>query len=169
MISRNPVRRLSQNRRWHIIPRRQVVVPDEMLPQWFAAVQAIRQEKIRDYVVFVLLTGMRKMEAAQLRWDDIDFPNGVITVRAAHTKNRIEYCLPGGPISLGFCAAARPWPAARRLYFRGAAKVISLIPVMSSKAPSPEAASTGQCIASAQRSSPQPAISASLIIKSNDL
>jgi integrase len=115
VISRNPVRRLTQNNRWHVIPRRQVIVPDERLAAWYAAVQGIRQPTVRDYVLFVLLTGLRKMEAAQLRWVDIDFANQVITVRAELTKNRHSYCLPVGPYLLTLLrerrriCAGSPW------------------------------------------------------------
>lgn len=41
---------------------------------------------IRDYLVFVLVTGKRKGEAESLSWDNVDFKNGTITLPI--TKNK---------------------------------------------------------------------------------
>ena len=40
----------------------------------------------RDYILLMLLTGLRRREAASLRWDDVDFASGVIRLPAARTK-----------------------------------------------------------------------------------
>jgi integrase len=49
---------------------------------------------IRDYLLVLILTGLRKNEAAKLRWTDIDFDCKTLTIRAENTKNRNEYSLP---------------------------------------------------------------------------
>jgi integrase len=94
IITLNPVRRLSQNRSWHLEPRRRVILLDSKLGDWYRAVMALRQKTVRDYLLFVLLTGLRRNEAATLRWSDVDFETKTITISAAASKNKQEHCLP---------------------------------------------------------------------------
>jgi integrase len=90
----NPVRRLSQNRGWHHVPRRQTIIPDYKLADWYRSVIILRKGVVRDYLLFLLFTGFRRNEAATLRWDDIDFNDKVVRVRAELAKNRREHRLP---------------------------------------------------------------------------
>jgi integrase len=90
----NPVRRLSLNRRWYPERRRQTIIPDHKLRDWYDAVMSLRQQTVRDYLLLVLFTGLRRNEAATLRWDDIDFESKVLTVEAERTKNGKEHRLP---------------------------------------------------------------------------
>jgi integrase len=90
----NPVKRLSNNRRWYPHRRRQSIIPDHKLPAWFAAVMELRHQKVKDYLMLLLLTGLRRNEGATLRWEDIDFQSKVLTVRAELAKNGNEHRLP---------------------------------------------------------------------------
>lgn len=90
----NPVKRLSHNRRWYQDRRRQTIVPDHKLPAWYEAVMSLRHQTIRDYLLLLLFTGLRRNESATLRWDDVDFEANVLTVRAENTKNGKEHRLP---------------------------------------------------------------------------
>jgi integrase len=90
----NPVKRLSNNRRWYPHRRRQSIIPDHKLPAWFAAVMELRHQKVKDYLMLLLLTGLRRNEAATLRWEDIDFQSKVLRVRAELAKNGNEHRLP---------------------------------------------------------------------------
>ncbi|MBC8000589.1 MAG: integrase family protein [Leptolyngbya sp.] len=90
----NPVKRLSNNRRWYPHRRRQSIIPDHKLPAWYAAVMELRHQKVKDYLMLLLLTGLRRTEGASLRWEDIDFQSKVLTVRAELAKNGNEHRLP---------------------------------------------------------------------------
>jgi integrase len=90
----NPVKKLSHNRQWYQERRRQTLIPDHKLADWYHAVDSLRQKKVRDYLLFLLFTGLRRNEAATLRWEDIDFPGRVITIRAEISKNKKEHRLP---------------------------------------------------------------------------
>ena len=46
----------------------------------------------KDYFLLILFTGLRRMEAASLRWPDIDFKAKTFTVQ--DTKNREIHTLP---------------------------------------------------------------------------
>jgi integrase len=94
IILLNPVKRLSHNRRWYQDRRRQTVIPDHKMPAWYSAVTSLRQENVRDYLLFLAFTGLRRNEAATLRWDDIDFESRIFIIREEITKNHHEHRLP---------------------------------------------------------------------------
>lgn len=99
IIPDNPVIRLSQTRAWYRIERRQTVIKAHALASWHAAAMNIKndihgknRETIRDYLLLVLFTGLRKEEAAQLSWSNVDFRAMTLTV--TDTKNRQDHTLP---------------------------------------------------------------------------
>lgn len=100
IIQSNPVSRLSQIRSWHRIPRRQTVIPDHKLAAWYQAVLGLRRKVVRDYLLLLLFSGLRRNEAATLRWSDVDFESKVLKVRAEVAKNHREYLLPLGSFLL---------------------------------------------------------------------
>ncbi len=98
-IANNPVKRLSNARAWYRVDRRQTLIRLNELPAWYAAVMNLSNEKtgqiresIRDYLLFLLFTGLRRNEGTQLSWDDIDFGARCLTI--ADTKNRLPHTLP---------------------------------------------------------------------------
>ncbi|HEY9684681.1 MAG TPA: tyrosine-type recombinase/integrase [Oculatellaceae cyanobacterium] len=84
----NPVARLA----WNRVPRRQGMILPEEMPDWFAAVLACENGTLRDYLLLLLFTGLRRSEASNLKWGDIDFQKQTLTVR--ETKNRETLVLP---------------------------------------------------------------------------
>jgi integrase len=98
LITENPVARLTQTRAWFHNERRQTVIKVWALAPWYAAVDALRAETlgdaetIADYLEFMLYTGLRRQEAARLRWDQVDLRDR--TLRIADTKNRVPHVLP---------------------------------------------------------------------------
>jgi integrase len=94
LIQKNPVDRLSQIRAWHYISPRQNVVPEHKLPCFFKAVTSIRDNKVRDYLLLLLFTGLRRMEAATLKWEDVDLDGKVLTIHSDIAKNHHEHRLP---------------------------------------------------------------------------
>jgi len=99
LVELNPVDRLSSNRQWFRVERRQTLIRVHQLPGWWSAVEALKSlrstgkvDVVRDYLQFLLLTGLRRGEAARLRWDDVDLPGRAFTV--VDTKNRRPHELP---------------------------------------------------------------------------
>lgn len=95
----NPVQRLSQARAWNKPKRRTTWISPDLMPAWFAAVQALRQEpvgssasEVGDYLLVILLTGLRKSEASHLFWEDINLADRTLTV--PDTKNGRDHTLP---------------------------------------------------------------------------
>ena len=73
LLSSNPVKKLNRNKLWYKTHRRELVVPDHKLAHWYQAVMSLESAKVRDFLLLLILTGLRRTEAMALRWSDIDF------------------------------------------------------------------------------------------------
>jgi integrase len=92
LLTDNPVKKLSQTRAWYRVDRRQTVIKPHQLKPWFQAVLALNNDLARDYFLLVILTGLRRTEALNLRWDNVDLLGRTLTVR--DTKNHQDHTLP---------------------------------------------------------------------------
>jgi integrase len=89
----NPVRRLK--RQWFPVERRERMVRTDNLEVFYKAVDALPNRTHRDYLLLLLFTGLRRGEAAALRWDEeIDFPERIIRLPARRTKSGRKLDLP---------------------------------------------------------------------------
>ena len=94
LIKVNPVTRLSRNRSWHRINPRQNIIADHKLKDWYRAVCMLQNEVARDFMIFLLLTGMRFGETRKLKWSHVDFENKILIVPRELTKSDREHRLP---------------------------------------------------------------------------
>ena len=88
----NPVAQLSG--RGYTLTQRTGHVPAERLADWYAATAALGAPVWRDYLRLLLFTGMRRNEAAALRWEEVDFATKTIRLPATRTKTRRAFELP---------------------------------------------------------------------------
>jgi len=88
----NPVDRLSQNRAWFKVEKRQTLIKAHQLSAWYKATLQLSSESTRDYLHFLLFTGLRRSEGARLYWNDIDFADKTFTIN--NTKNGQTHTLP---------------------------------------------------------------------------
>lgn len=91
-IPGNPTRRLTAAKSWHKVDRRTTIISINDIPKWFEAVMAIENDLSRTYLLLLLFTGLRREEAAQLRWEEVDF--SAKTLRVTDTKNSKPHILP---------------------------------------------------------------------------
>lgn len=77
----------------------ETVIKPHQLPAWYQAVVALRQDgtspqsaTIADYLLCLLFTGLRRQEAAQLQWAQVDLDHRALTI--PDTKNRQPLTLP---------------------------------------------------------------------------
>ena len=87
----NPVR-LGKN--WFEVPSRERHVSTDDLPKFYAAVMALENPVQRDYLRLLLFTGLRRREAAQLRWADVDLKKRTLRIPAAVAKADRKLDLP---------------------------------------------------------------------------
>jgi integrase len=99
IISINPVTRLSKTRAWYRVERRRSVIKTHELPVFFEAIDKLKKVDrdpcsvtIRDYLLFLLFTGMRPGEARRLNWEDVDFKSKTFIL--PDSKNKDPYALP---------------------------------------------------------------------------
>lgn len=92
LITENPVKRLSQTRAWYRIDRRQSFIKAHELKRWFRSVNSIPNKIIADYLFLLLFTGLRRQEAATLKWEQVDLNAKCFTIN--NTKNHQQHVLP---------------------------------------------------------------------------
>lgn len=92
LVDGNPVKKLSQTKAWYRVDRRQTVIKPHELGTWFNAVLQLPNVDTRDYLIAVALTGMRKQEAQNLAWKDVDLTGRTFTI--VDPKNHHDHTLP---------------------------------------------------------------------------
>jgi len=92
LIKFNPVKRLSETKAWFRVPRKQTVIKEYELPVWFRTVTELKNETVRDYLLFLLFTGSRKEEGLTLEVEQVDLKSRDYTM--LDPKNRQPLTLP---------------------------------------------------------------------------
>jgi integrase len=108
LLAVNPVSVLTNTRAWFPKKRRRTVLTRSQLPHWYRAVVGLRDtpkdpkepEKgfdseaalVSDYLLLLLYTGLRRREAARLRFEHVDFVD--LTLQVPDTKNGEPLTLP---------------------------------------------------------------------------
>ena len=99
----NPVQRISHNKSWNREKVRQGLVNNYELKQWYEGIMSLPEheknsvkknsaEVVRDLFIFILFTGLRRNEALELKWEDIDFRDNSFVIE--DTKNHETHALP---------------------------------------------------------------------------
>ena len=100
VLAINPVLILTRTRSWFPVDRRRTWVKPHQLPAWYEAVESLRDNEhhramgdtVADFLLLLLFTGLRRSEAATLKWRDVDLPDSSLTV--SKTKSRRPHTLP---------------------------------------------------------------------------
>lgn len=91
-FTENPVKGLSAMKKWNKIERRKTYIAPHQLPAWFDAVNSLENPAMRDYLLLLLFTGLRKEEGLSMEWRNVDFHGKTFTVK--DTKNGSDHTLP---------------------------------------------------------------------------
>jgi integrase len=105
----NPTHRLSHIKAWNREKRKQTFIKTYDLKKWYESVMELPKhqykdiyiessEVCRDLFLFILFTGLRKSEASELMWSNIDFKDKSLMIE--DTKNHESHSLPLTPILL---------------------------------------------------------------------
>lgn len=109
IITDNPVKRLSATKAWNRVDRRRTLIRPHELSSWWQATEALAEDRrdshpdgegrkgckaevVRDYLQFLALTGLRREEAARMRWEDVSLEGRYFTI--PDTKNHEPHTLP---------------------------------------------------------------------------
>ena len=100
LMLENPVAKLSQTRAWNKVRRRETVIAEHQLKGWFTAVFDLKlnaapdshEAMVADYLLLLILTGLRRSEGGALTWERVDLVGRTLTLR--DTKNRQNHILP---------------------------------------------------------------------------
>lgn len=92
LLKHNPVQRLSQTRAWYPVERKQTIIKSHQLPNWFKAVSELENQTVRDYLLLLLFTGLRKEEALKIKISQIDLKGRSYEV--IDPKNKQSLTLP---------------------------------------------------------------------------
>lgn len=78
--------------KWNNVPRRQTIIPEDRLPDWFQALYALRAGDAApaacDLLEALVLTGLRFRELSTLTWERVDFSQGTLIIPGPISKNR---------------------------------------------------------------------------------
>jgi len=88
----NPVNYLTKAKVWNKESRRQRYIKSHQLKEWWDSVERLENDTMRDFLKFLLFTGLRRNEAATLRWRNIDFEDKTFSI--LETKNGDILTLP---------------------------------------------------------------------------
>ncbi len=88
----NPVKVLSETKARVKIDRRRNVIKPHELADWYHAVHRLGNTTVKDYLLLLIFTGLRREEAARLRWQNIDLKGRTLTI--TDTKNGRPHTLP---------------------------------------------------------------------------
>jgi integrase len=92
IIIRNPVNILNNTKAWYRIkPRISVIEPHE-LPDLLNCIYNLESNTIRDYLLLLLFTGLRRKEGMRLKWSDVNFKAKTFCV--FDTKNHEPLLIP---------------------------------------------------------------------------
>jgi integrase len=92
IISENPVSKLSQARAWYRVERRHTYIKSHEFSAWYNGVMQLKNETLRDYLLLIAFTGLRRQEAAKLKWLNVDLKAKTLSI--SDTKNHQAHTLP---------------------------------------------------------------------------
>lgn len=89
VLKTNPVDVLTRHKRWYESETTltQSRLDSQQLSQWWQAGLQLRKASTRDYLQFLLLTGLPHSMASQLTWDDVNFNDKTIRIKTTDPAN----------------------------------------------------------------------------------
>lgn len=95
----NPVVYLTHVKGWFKETRKRTYIKPHDLKAWWLAVQGLENDTYKDFLTLLLFTGLRRSEAARLKWADVDFKDKTFTI--PETKNGDPLTLPMSDFLVG--------------------------------------------------------------------
>lgn len=100
---------MTKNKTWNREKRRKTHLTtgeDGTIREFIKGANALKNSDLRDYLLFLLFTGLRRNEASQLSWDNVNLKAATITL--PDTKNGENITLPMNSYALAILTAREP-------------------------------------------------------------
>ncbi len=94
VVSIDWIKKVSEDSNLNKTQVRNTIIAENELKDWYKAVLKVTNPVLRDYILWLAFSGMRRSEAMTLRSSDIDFKNKTVKIRAAMSKTGKERILP---------------------------------------------------------------------------
>lgn len=95
LIAINPVKKLGKIKKgWNKVVRRDSVIQPHQFKEWYQALNKVSNPTIKDYLLLLMFTGLRKEEAAKLRWANVHINGKPPTLTVVDTKNGHKHTIP---------------------------------------------------------------------------
>jgi integrase len=92
---------------WHDVQPRERCLRGGEFRKFYKAVSELTNTVGRDYIILLLFTGLRRMEAAKLKWSRVDFDRKMFTIPPEDTKNGRKLELPMTDVVYGMLKKRR--------------------------------------------------------------
>jgi integrase len=103
LILHNPTVIISHNKAWNREKSRIGIIEDYKLKDWYEGIMKLPEhdknkrdgnssEVARDFFIFLMFTGLRRNEALELKWEDINFQDNSFMIE--YTKNHERHKMP---------------------------------------------------------------------------
>lgn len=117
LLNRNPANLLIATK--SLNPTRTKVndfIKDEDLFDWWRGVKNLRSRTASDYLIFLLLTGLRRESASSIRFDQVNFEASTILFDAEQMKNAKFQELPVSRFVLSLIQSRKQWSTSKYLF-----------------------------------------------------
>lgn len=94
VIEVSPTKNIANGKAWNRPQVRDGIIHEEDLKSWYESVVKVNNPVLRDYILWLAFSGMRRTEAMTLRWQDIETKTKKVTVRAEVAKTGKKRDLP---------------------------------------------------------------------------
>jgi integrase len=92
---------------WHPVAARERCLRGGEFPKFYKAAMALPNAVGRDFIILLIFTGLRRMEAAKLKWARVDLERKKFTIPPEDTKNGKKLELPMTDVVYGMLKARR--------------------------------------------------------------
>jgi integrase len=80
IVSLDLIKNVSKGKSWSKLEPRDTVIHPDDLSEWYEAVLSLESDKIRDFFLFLIFSGLRRSEAMRLRWEHFDTKTKTLTI-----------------------------------------------------------------------------------------
>jgi len=88
LIDKNPVGILNQLDSWNELEERDTTIHADDLADWYQAVMGLESDKLRDFFLFLIFSGLRRNEAMRLKWEHFDTKTKTLTIPKELSKTK---------------------------------------------------------------------------------